>query len=148
MIATRTITPPTNRQLHALLSQSGNMQHKGELVSGFTSGRTIHSSEMLEYEAINMIKWLKEQIEEMKQYNVANMMRRKILAICHTLGWYVRDENDTLKLQQGKPVLDWQRINRFCCERTKYKKPLRELSASELPSVITSFERLLKSDLK
>jgi hypothetical protein len=143
----QTITPSTNRQLHALLSKSGNMQHKQELVSGFTSGRTIHSSEMWEYEAIKMIKWLKEQNIEMQQYNAANNMRRKILAICHTLGWYQRNPDGSLQLRHGKPQLDFARINAFCRERTRYKKPFRELSAAELPSVITSFESLLKSDL-
>lgn len=154
----QTITPSTNRQLHALLSKSGNMQHKGELVNGFTSGRTIHSSEMMEFEAINMIKWLKEQLpyhaaatsssQRGQGEDKADRMRKKILAICHTLGWYLRNEDGSLKLQQGKPQLDFARINAFCTERTQHKKPLQQLSAAELPSVITSFERLLKSDLK
>lgn len=158
MIATRTITPSTNRQLHALLAKSGNMQHKGELVHGFTSGRTTHSSEMLEFEAINMIKWLKEHLpahaavvspsRRGQGEDAADKMRKKILAICHTLGWYQRDADGALLLRQGKPQLDFERINAFCTERTRFKKPLQRLSAAELPSVITSFEQLLKSDLK
>ncbi|OJV30471.1 MAG: hypothetical protein BGO32_08745 [Bacteroidetes bacterium 37-13] len=148
-----TIQKQTNKQLHVLLSQSGSMAHKAELVNGFTSGRTEHSSEMFEFEAINMIKWLKEQNQEPRSKSqeppsdVANRMRKKILAICHTMAWYKRDDNKELILKGGKPQLDFARINAFCTTRCPGKKPLQKYSLTELPAIVTIFERLLKSDL-
>lgn len=154
-----TIQKQTNRQLHVLLSQSGSMAHKAELVNGFTSGRTEHSSEMFEFEAINMIKWLKQQQlpaqaavvassrREQGKGDKADKMRKKILALCHTMGWYARTPAGALLLRNGKPVLDFGRIDAFCTEKTHCKKTLQAHTADELPLLITVFERLLKSDL-
>ncbi|MDW8420126.1 MAG: hypothetical protein RML37_12015 [Chitinophagales bacterium] len=147
----RPITPSANRLLHALLHKHGCMAHKAELVYGFTEGRTEHSSEMYEQEAQQLIGWLRSHFNDPAappQRDAADRMRKKVMAICHTMGWYQRDAEGNLVLRNGQPVLDWQRIDAFCTQRTQPKKPLRELTASELPSVITSFERLLKSDLK
>lgn len=152
MIDTRPIQPNTNRLLHKLLTERGIMEHKPELVSGFTEGRTAHSSQMLECEARQLIAFLRQRANNKPAptappRDAADRMRKKALAICHTLGWYMRDADGHLLLRNGKPQLDWQRIDGFCRERTRFKKPLQQLSAAELPSVITSFERLLKHDL-
>lgn len=149
MIDSRPIQPNTNRLLHKLLTERGIMEHKAELVSGFTEGRTEHSSEMLECEARALVAFLRQQANDKPAppRDAADRMRKKVLAICHTLGWYVRSADGNLVLRNGKPQLDWQRIDGFCRERTKFKKPLQQLTAAELPSVITSFERLLNHDL-
>jgi hypothetical protein len=146
--------PSTNRQLHALLTQAGAMQHKQELVSGFTQGRTVHSSEMHQHEAEALIRFLRAHLQERQPAaataaNRADRMRKKILAICHTLGWYRRNAfTGELILKNGKPQLDFMRINAFCVARSKHHKTLNEHTAAELPLLVTSFEKLLKSDLQ
>lgn len=140
------ISKTTNRALHSLLNSTGLLPHKADLVASFTNGRTEKSSEMNETEAKQMLRHL--SLQKPVEYNPANKMRRKILAICHDLAWYKRDAAGNLILEKGKPVLDFDRIDSFCTARSKHKKPLQAHTAEELPSLVVSFQQLIKSDLK
>lgn len=133
---TRLIQPNTNRQLHLLLNRAGVMPNKADLVHSFTEGRTEHSSEMQEWEALNLINHLRTEDES------AQRMRRKVLAICHTLGWYKRNEQNKLVEQDGRPVLDMERINNFCLTRGPFKKKLQKHTTKELTTLVTVFEKL------
>jgi hypothetical protein len=146
MIDTRPMKSATNRKLHKLLTAADMMDDKGLLVHSHTEGRTTHSSEMQEWEAQGLIMHLQrtQLVEEEK----CQHMRRKILAICHTLGWYGRNLDQTLIVHNGKPVLDFVRINKFCEERGNAHKPLQKHTSKELTVLVTIFEKLSKSDLQ
>ena len=131
------ILPSTNKRLHVLLNKSGNMAHKEDMVYSFTGGRTDRSRLMTDDEARAMIAHLQSLADDK-----ANRMRRKIFAICHTLGWYMRDKNHELILNNGRPVIDTDRIDAFCLQRGPFKKPLQEHTAKELTTLVTVFERL------
>lgn len=137
------ITPAQNRKLHALLSKTGKIKFKAELVLSHTDGRTDTSSEMLSYEADNLCHYLNKQLAATEP-DAVDRQRKKILAICHTLQWYKRDASGALITKDGRPVLDFDRINTFCTTKTKYKKPLQAHTAQELPQLVTVFEKLTK----
>lgn len=139
------IKPGTNARLHGLLTKTGQMQHKAELVHGFTEGRTTSSTELLEYEALNLIGFLDQQFKEAGKPDKADRMRKKVLALCHTMGWYQRDANGQLVMKQGRAQLDYKRIDAFCTERGPYHKPLQQHTAAELTKLVTVFERLSKT---
>lgn len=65
-----------------------------------------------------------------RNYESENRQRRKILAICYELGWTV----------DGR--LDFERIDNFCEKRGPFKKKLNEHSGSELPKLVSQFEKL------
>jgi hypothetical protein len=120
-----------NKQLHLLLSQTGLLPQKADLVAGFTNGRTEHSSEMTTVEVIDLIKYLKAQkkgeIQAEKRIGKEEKMRRKIIAIAHQMGWK----------KQGKA--DMERINNWCLQQFG-KKPLNGYTLKELTKLISIFE--------
>lgn len=143
-----TISPNTLKRLHTVLGRIGitSKEVKADMIAGVTIGRTDSTKQLYEGEAIALIDQLQLQVKA--EQDKADKMRKKVLAICHTLGWYKRSPEGELLLQHGKPKLDFERINSFCLQRSKYKKTLNKHSAAELPALITSFEKLLKTDLK
>ena len=143
---TCTIKKATNRKLHALLNATGNMPHKADLVSGYTNGRSDHSSAMLEYEALNLITYLEASKKDEEES--CDKMRKKILAICHNMQWYGRYADGSLILHNSRPVLDFARINAFCKERGNGKKELQKYNSKELATLVTIFEKLEKLEAK
>jgi len=136
-----------NRHLHALLNRLGLMDDKPLLVEQLTGGRTMHSHELSDREARELIARL-EHLAGNEQRTRIQRQRRRILSICHQLGWYERDEQDNIKLYGGKPRLDMARINRFCTERGHGHKPLNSYRSKELRKLIYQFEQVLKTDIK
>lgn len=142
---TRPIKSPTNRRLHAVLKEAGQMEHKADLVHGFSSGRTSSSSALMEFEALNLIHFI-EQNFNLQGHNSDDRMRKKILAICHTKGWYLRNADKSLVMHNGKPQLDYGRINAFCTEKGPFKKNLQLHNTKELTTLVTVFEKLSNSN--
>lgn len=141
-MVTGRITQSTNKKLHALLNKYKQMEFKADLVNGFTQGRTASSFFLQEQEAQNMIRFLNKQFGA----TPGDKMRKKILAICHTMGWYLRNADDSLVMHNGKPQLDYGRINAFCTEKGPFKKNLQLHKTKELTILVTVFEKLLNSN--
>ena len=138
-----------NAQLHMLLSQCKLMPRKAELVSSFSSGRTEKSSELSITECIELINYLRQYLKgEPQPFNddadKANIMRRKILSICHQLQWYKRDNGGRLILGMGRAQLDFARIDAYCIKYSTHHKPLQQHTLSELPLLVTQFQNVLK----
>lgn len=128
-----TITANQNKLLHALLSSTGQASQKSNLVYGFTDGRTESSREMLATEAEQLIQYLKLQDNSAES---ANVMRRKIISMCHRIKWQ----------KDGKA--DMQRLNTWCIESGYLKKPLNDYTQKELPKLVSQFTQVYKSYLK
>lgn len=128
-----------NKRLHALCNALGvDKEAKEDLVYQYTKGRTTSSAQMLmpECEALNnnlqhLLNRSGKQ-KSKKPNTPANNMRGKILSICHEMNWHINGE------------LDWKRINNFLFKYGYLKKAFNDYTASELPTLITQFEQLLK----
>lgn len=106
---------------------------KEELVMRFTNGRTPRSSEMDVRECQALINYLQALVN--KTFNdPADRMRKKILSICHEMGW---------ELPNGK--IDWDRLNGYLTKYGYLHKELNDYTNDELPTLVTQFENLLKS---
>lgn len=136
-------TNSDNRQLHWYLGNL-NIQNdvKEDLVYQFTNGRETRSSAMTSEECqalITYLRGLKRKLEAPKPTAPAkpdspeNKMRRKVISICHEMGW---------KLASGK--IDMARVNEFCEKRGHKHKVLNFYTKEELPLLITQFEKVLK----
>lgn len=81
------MTPKLNSILHSLLSSTGLMSQKSNLVSGFTQHRTESSREMNDTEARALIAHL--QGEQDKSKIACDKKRKKLIALSYSIG-----END------------------------------------------------------
>jgi hypothetical protein len=148
----KTIIKPYTTRIRAALAARGLLHEKETLVLAFTDGRTEHISQMDYSEAerlLQYINYLNKPASATPQNNpAADRMRKKILAHCHQMGWYVRNEQGQLVLKNGKPQLDFGRIDHFCTGRGKFKKPLQRHTPAELRTLLYQFEMLLKSEIK
>lgn len=133
-----------NNRLYALFSTLKiDKDMKAELVLQFTNNRTESSSKMLLDECQALINHLSSissapaRTEAAKnnarEISPENRQRRKILSICHEMGWK----------KDGK--LDWAKINAFLHKFGYLHKDLNDYTAAELPKLVTQFEHLLKS---
>lgn len=129
-----------NAALHALVSELNiDSEQKEELVYQYTNGRTTSSSKMLINECQSLINHLNSIKRGMTpkpdnwKESPENVMRRKILAICHELQW----------TKDGK--VDLQRLDEWLKKSGVFHKKLNDLSLQELPAQITQLEQVLKS---
>lgn len=135
-------TSSQNAQLHALVAKLGiDPELKSELVTRFTNGREQSSAQMEVMECQRLINHLnslgksQQQLKGVdKGYDPANRMRRKVLSICHEIGW---------ELPNGE--IDWLRLNEYLNKYGYLHKPLNDYAYAELPTLVTQFENLLKS---
>lgn len=136
-------TNAQNSRLHALLSKLGIMDQKADLCHQYSGGRTKSSSQLSRNECQMLINFLKQQ-QPKKHTDTADKLRKRILSVCHQLGWYQRDKNFNIVLnQKNKPILDIRRIDQFCVQRGKYKKPLNNHNVEELRKLVAQFDQLL-----
>lgn len=120
------------RQIRAILSTQGvDEDTKEDMVVEATGGRTHSISQMYTREAISLIRSLNGQQDNFQ--NKANQMRRKIIALCHEMGW---------QTEEGK--IDLRRVNAYCEKRGHGRKPLNDYTLKELPVLVTQFEQLHK----
>lgn len=117
------IQPKQNSILHGLLTSTGLMAQKRNLILGFTDGRTESSKDMTYQEAGALITHL-------KSLDASHKMRRRIIKMAHEMGWHL----------PGTQKIDMDAINEWCKKYGAYHKPLNDHSATELPRLVTQFE--------
>lgn len=130
-----------NKRLHQLIGELNiDNEQKEELVYQYTNGREKSSAKMLMNECQSLINYLDlikkgntPKQQESKEITPAQRMRRKILSICHEMGWK----------QNG--AIDWDRLNGWLSKSGYLKKDLNDYTEAELPKLVTQFEQLLKS---
>ncbi len=142
------IQAPQMKRIFSLLRETGETAWRDEYI-GLASNRGITSTKELTVDEAKVMIGLLLGVKagQRKAFNPnntlytppsttgteENRLRRKVLSICHTLGWYLRDENNVLVLDaQDKPQLDMNRIDRYCQRHSKYKKTLNQHTYSEL----------------
>jgi N-acetyl-gamma-glutamylphosphate reductase len=151
-----------NKQLHALLTQTGLMHAKQLLVESYSSGRETSSTGLKDHEAIEMIKYLKSELKKQQAKNTdpqhignvmptikqntpaqqANTMRKKIIALAHQMGW------SAVHPTSGNKIADMARINAWCEKYGYLHKELNAYTLEELPKLVTQFVNLYNSFLK
>lgn len=136
------ITIQQNKTLHALLAQTGLTANKANLICGITNGRTESSKELNNFEANELIGYLRTQLTA-RRLNVnsnderANRMRKKIISLAWQMNW-VNDSG----------ACDIPRINNWCIKYGYLHKPFNDYIYAELPKLLTQFENLYNSYLK
>lgn len=73
----------------------------------------------------------------------AQRLRRTIMRYCHDMGWYkFTPGTQVLELNNGKPILDYKRIDNYCKTHSALKKALNEHTAAELVKLVYQFKTM------
>lgn len=123
-----------NRQIYALLNQTGLLEQKENLVHTYTDGRTHRSSEMYSNEADDLIHYLENYKKASK--DKSDTMRKKILHYAHLLKW----ENADGKVNMNK-------VDSWCIKYGYKHKALQDHTTEELTMLVSQFERMVKQRL-
>lgn len=117
----------------SLLRNAGfeEKEEKEEYISELTNGRTVRISDLSYNEMQQLVEALDPYLQSKKK------MINKVLSIAHEMQW---------ELPGGK--INMKSINEFCIKNTRFKKPLDKIKYSELPEVVTIFEKMHMDFLK
>jgi hypothetical protein len=120
----------------------GNPLTKEDVISQFTGGRTT-SLKQLDTAELNELTLSLNRISGFQarrpntHHDPTDKQRKAIIAIAHKMGW---------QTPSGKA--DIRRINGWCVTFGKFKKPLNDHTAPELPELVTQFDKVYQSFLK
>ena len=139
------ITKAQLAQLHVLLAQTNMLKQKETLVMAYSDGTAQSSKHLTAAQAmqlINYLKTLQPKVLQPKPAYVPNpqaqLMRRKIIAQFHNMGWHIANTN----------IIDMQRVNAWCSNYGYLKKPLNKYSVAELPTLVTQAYNAYNTHLK
>jgi len=83
---------------------------------------------------------MSDKRQSSESFKAGNLQRRKILSLCHELGW-------TYLSTGGRIVVDMHGLNRWCENYGYLHKPLNYYTPSELPKLVTQFEQMTAKEL-
>jgi hypothetical protein len=137
-----------HRRLYGLLRDTGTQRYRHDLVLSFSHGRTDNSAELTDQEVDDLINHLSTKAPEKHGPTRSGVdykgqqMRRRILSLCHTIGW------NSINPQTSKHEIDWDRLNGWMSKYGYLHKKLNEYTFKELPRLVTQFEHMVKTTLK
>lgn len=117
-----------------MLNSAGLLDHKKELISWITDGRTDSSRQLTRVEYFALVDYLRD-------HDTMHRMRRKVFTLARKAGIIYGTTLDDRKMNKAK-------LDTFLKSRGTVKKPLNDLTQSELSKVIRQFEAILKSNEK
>lgn len=129
--------------IYGLLSKNPDIE-KEDVVSSFSNGRTTHVSELTYAEADELINYLQQHTVSDR----ADKLRKMVLCQFHHLKWYITDKSGLIIPKDGRPQLDYQRIEKFLVEKSPAKKTLNEQSIAELEKTAYQLKQIVYNTLK
>lgn len=137
-----------NKQLHALLTKSGLMERKAELVYSFSDNRTEHSSELYDVQCASLIKHLqgiisqseaKTALEKRKgeEEEAKQKLRRVVISV-----WYKIENANTADERKAtvKACKEWVQKH--------FKADLNSFNAQDLFKIKLAAEQVYKDRAK
>jgi hypothetical protein len=122
---------------------------KEEVVISYTGDQTKTSlKDMTSAQRDDLISFLKAQATEQDATKSAcQNIRRGIIAVAHSLGWY-QYKDDVLVLKEGKKQIDYSRLNGYLTTRTAAKKALNDMDKTELQAAYAQLNKYYLTTLK
>lgn len=134
------IQPVQIKRIHMLLNSLGlsDAETKASIVAQFSKSGATSSRDLLESEADALIRHLDLHNPDAS----LNKMRRKLLSLGHQLGWYQGGPSSFTPAQ-----VNHYRVNEWCkSEKCAARKPMEEMTESELRAAVTQLKLILKKD--
>jgi len=139
------LSPEKIKRLHAMLAMLDKMAYKIDYVIEVTKGRETSTKALSSEEYEDLIFRLQAEINKKglnrpnnPEVNKTIRMRGKILSMCHEMQMQL----------PGSTKLDMHRVNALVLKIGYLKKAFNDYSNKELPTLITQFEKVLKSYYK
>jgi hypothetical protein len=140
-----------HRRLYGLLRDTGTQKYRHELVYSFSHGRTDNSADLSDLEVSELIRHLETMLRDRPRPQAketrsgvdfrGQKMRRRILSMCHTIGW------NTFDPITQKHQVDWARLNAWMLKYGYLHKPLNRYSYAELGRLVTQFENMVSTSI-
>ena len=139
----RTVTP---QQIKALQAQFHKMGFSDEdrhgFISQFTAGRTDSTAGLTKEEAgLLLTRFNREAAEQIRKQ--ARSLVKQIFSLSFRISClnknYTNDTEADFEMNKAK-------INQFCRTRSKFRKPLTEMSLEELKEVKRQFEAMARKE--
>ncbi len=123
--------PKKLKAIHTLFSKHNikDKEDKSSIIYSITGGRTTSTRELTDSEANGLLAHLQSLDGTADR---SEKMRRKIIRLAHEMGWK----------RQGSTKIDMKRINAWCAKSGYLHKPLDDYSYSELPKLVSQFEKV------
>lgn len=139
----RKITPQQIKALHAQFRRMGfNDEDRHGFISQFTEGRTDSTAGLTKEEAGLLLTRLnREETDRIRKE--ARSLMKQIFSLSFRISFLNKDfPNDTpedFEMNKAK-------INVFCRTRSKFRKPITEMTLEELKEVKRQFEALARKE--
>lgn len=139
----RKITPQQIKALHAQFRRMGfNDEDRHGFISQFTEGRTDSTAGLTKEEAGLLLTRLnREETDRIRKE--ARSLVKQIFSLSFRISFLNKDfSNDTpedFEMNKAK-------INQFCRSRSKFRKPITEMTLEELKEVKRQFEALARKE--
>jgi hypothetical protein len=139
----RKITPQQIKALHAQFRRMGfNDEDRHGFISQFTEGRTDSTAGLTKEEAGLLLTRLnREETDRIRKE--ARSLVKQIFSLSFRISFLNKDfSNDTpedFEMNKAK-------INQFCRNRSKFRKPITEMTLEELKEVKRQFEALARKE--
>lgn len=139
----RKITPQQIKALHAQFRRMGfNDEDRHGFISQFTEGRTDSTAGLTKEEAGLLLTRLnREETDRIRKK--ARSLVKQIFSLSFRISFLNKDfPNDTpedFEMNKAK-------INVFCRNRSKFRKPITEMTLEELKEVKRQFEALARKE--
>ena len=139
----RPVTPQQIKALHAQFRRMGfNDEDRHGFISQFTAGRTDSTSGLTKEEAgLLLSRFNKEAADHIRKE--ARAVVKQIFSLSFQISClnrnYTNDTPEDFEMNKAK-------INQFCRTRSKFRKPLTEMSLEELKEVIRQFEAMVRKE--
>jgi hypothetical protein len=139
----RKITPQQIKALHAQFRRMGfNDEDRHGFISQFTEGRTDSTAGLTKEEAGLLLTRLnREETDRLRKE--ARSLVKQIFSLSFRISFLNKDfPNDTpedFEMNKAK-------INVFCRNRSKFRKPITEMTLEELKEVKRQFEALARKE--
>ena len=139
----RKITPQQIKALHAQFRRMGfNDEDRHGFISQFTEGRTDSTAGLTKEEAGLLLTRLnREETDRLRKE--ARSLVKQIFSLSFPISFLNKDfPNDTpedFEMNKAK-------INQFCRTRSKFRKPITEMTLEELKEVKRQFEALARKE--
>lgn len=139
----RKITPQQIKALHAQFHRMGfNDEDRHGFISQFTEGRTDSTAGLTKEEAGLLLTRLnREETDRLRKE--ARSLVKQIFSLSFRISFLNKDfPNDTpedFEMNKAK-------INVFCRNRSKFRKPITEMTLEELKEVKRQFEALARKE--
>ena len=133
-------TKQQSRAIYSLLNKLNiDDSSKESIVLSFTNNRTTHTSELNYNEAAELIKSLNNELQKNNNSDFwkGDKMRKRIFSLCYTYNWTI--------FKNRKEIVDIERLNRWMIKYSYLKKPLNKYKYSELPELVSQFEKVVKT---